>query len=65
MGKSFICPKCNKIIEGYPAISRKDNKTEICPICGLIEALDAFNNKKEKGTIIVEVNKYGRLEDRR
>lgn len=59
MGKIFICPKCNKIVEGYPAISRKDNKTEICPICGLIEALDAFNNSnnnnKEKGTIVIEV----------
>ena len=58
MEKVFICPKCNKIVEGYPAISRKDNKTEICPICGLIEALDAFKNNKnnkEKGTIIIEV----------
>lgn len=39
-----ICPKCNKKIEGYPAISREDNKTEICSTCGQIEALEAFSN---------------------
>jgi len=34
-----ICPSCNKKYVGYPAISRKDNKTEICPSCGQEEAM--------------------------
>lgn len=34
-----ICPICNKPYEGYPALSRKDNKTEICSLCGVKEAL--------------------------
>lgn len=40
--KGKICPKCHKRYTGYPAISRKDNKTEICSTCGQIEALEAF-----------------------
>ena len=39
-----ICPKCNKKYDGYPAISRVDNKTKVCPTCGTKEALDAFKN---------------------
>lgn len=36
------CPKCKKEIKGYPALSRKDNKTEICSDCGTKEALEIF-----------------------
>lgn len=39
-----ICPVCGKEYTGHPAISRKDNKTEICPTCGTLEAVDAFIN---------------------
>lgn len=34
-----ICPICNKEYSGHPALSRKDNKTKICPDCGVKEAL--------------------------
>ena len=34
------CPKCKKEIEGVPAISRYDNKTQICADCGTREALE-------------------------
>lgn len=37
-----ICPVCKKAYEGYPALSRTDNKTEICPDCGTLEALAQF-----------------------
>lgn len=33
------CPRCGKYYLGHPAISRKDNKTEICTHCGIEEAL--------------------------
>ena len=36
------CPKCGKEFTEYPAISRDDNATEICPECGTREALLAF-----------------------
>lgn len=37
-----VCPKCGYEYEGYPAISREDNKTEICPECGIREALESI-----------------------
>ena len=40
VGVSKICARCGKAISGYPAISRKDNKTEICSNCGTLEALE-------------------------
>ena len=36
------CPRCGKYYSDYPAISRKDNKTEICSNCGTLEALEVF-----------------------
>ena len=42
------CPKCGAIISLYPAISRRDNKTEICSDCGVIEAMEDYINHKSK-----------------
>ena len=39
-----VCPKCGDVIVGYPAISRKDNKTEICSRCGTEEAFESYLN---------------------
>ncbi len=43
-----ICPKCGQEYTDYPAISRADNKTEICPECGTQEAIEAYLQYKEK-----------------
>lgn len=40
--KKRVCPICKQTYEGYPALSRTDNKTEICPNCGILEALAQF-----------------------
>lgn len=40
--KRHKCPKCGKYYVGYPALSREDNKTEICPECGVKEALETY-----------------------
>ena len=37
-----ICPICGKEYTEHPALSRRDNKTEICPACGMREALEDF-----------------------
>jgi len=37
--KVWTCPRCKKETEDIPAISRKDNKTEICTDCGTEEGL--------------------------
>lgn len=33
------CPKCGRYYSEPPAISRTDNKTEICSMCGMKEAI--------------------------
>lgn len=37
-----ICPVCKKRYTEHPALSRRDNKTEICPSCGAMEAVGDF-----------------------
>lgn len=41
------CPICGRQYFGYPALSRTDNKTLICPDCGVAEAIAIFMNSKE------------------
>ncbi|MCR5791367.1 MAG: hypothetical protein K6G83_15900 [Lachnospiraceae bacterium] len=36
------CPKCGKEYERLLALSRRDNKTMICDVCGMKEALEDF-----------------------
>ena len=40
------CPKCKKEFTEHPALSRGDNETEICPECGVREALAAYLRQK-------------------
>ena len=62
--KSYkMCPRCGRPYSDYPAISRYDDKTEICPDCGVEEAminytggtLEAPNKYKDKAR---RYNKY-------
>lgn len=47
-----VCPSCGKVYYEHPALSRKDNKTLICPACGQKEALEDYreymNSRKSK-----------------
>ena len=43
-----VCPICGKDYDKHPAISRKDNKTKICPDCGVGEAFINFCNNYQK-----------------
>lgn len=40
--KKRKCPRCGKTYSEYPALSRRDNRTEICPDCGVIEAMESY-----------------------
>tara|TARA_R100001244_G_scaffold68747_1_gene56193 strand:- start:80 stop:253 length:174 start_codon:yes stop_codon:yes gene_type:complete len=42
MHKQRKCPRCKRMYRGFPALSRRDNKTEICSDCGTAEALSDF-----------------------
>ena len=37
-----VCPKCGQSYKGRPTLSREDNKTLICPDCGVREALESI-----------------------
>ena len=52
-----ICPACGNAYDGAPAISRKDNKTEICPLCGELEAMQAFFAFRSKQKAILKSKK--------
>ena len=43
------CSKCGDLYTEEPALSRKDNKTEICAYCGMREAIDAWREKQSLG----------------
>lgn len=42
------CPKCGKVYTDYPALSRVDNETYICPSCGVKEAIEALTLGENK-----------------
>ena len=51
--KILICPVCGNTYQGVPALSRKDNKTHICPDCGTREALESVGiSVKEQDSIL-------------
>ena len=54
MKKSAICPICGREYNDRPALSRRDNQTEICPECGQREALVSIGvtDRKEQDYII-------------
>lgn len=39
MKNPWTCPHCGKETTDYPAICRRDNKTEICSECGTAQGL--------------------------
>ena len=45
-----VCPRCHRHYENYSAISRYDNKTEVCELCGLTEGLWEFFRYEKKAT---------------
>ena len=48
------------------ALSREDNKTDICPVCGTIEALDAWPFISEEGRRqVIEVTEKAEIENGR
>lgn len=55
------CPLCGRLYSSVPALSRKDNKTLICPDCGTREALESIGvNKEEQDHILELIHKsYG------
>ena len=41
-----FCPLCGRAYDEPPALSRADNQTDICPRCGMMEALAAMPRRE-------------------
>lgn len=57
------CPKCGEEYERLLALSRRDNKTQICDICAITEALEDFpHTDKELASGVIDAAKKGMME---
>ncbi len=65
IGLTKVCARCGNAIIGYPAISRKDNETEICSNCGTLEALEDLmeHDRKSKKSYKELLEKYYKLNE--
>ena len=54
MNNKRKCPICGQVYTNYPAISRKDNKTEICSECGSEVFVPGVIMKKVPGVLLGE-----------
>lgn len=60
--RTAVCPKCGKEYTGYPALSREDNETYICPDCGVREALQSIGvSGEEQDKIIAIIHGQGNM----
>lgn len=48
-----VCPECGKPLTSHPALSRRDNKTEICSDCGTREALAEIGMDTEDQEVVI------------
>ena len=48
------CPRCKKDTTEFPAISRRDNNTEICPDCGVAEAMADYYKLPDNWLVMLE-----------
>ena len=57
------CPRCNESYTGYPALSRRDNATDICSKCGNVEAIMDMTpfDKILMGDLIVEARFHEKI----
>ena len=57
-----VCPLCGKNYSEYPALSRTDNETLICPDCGIRQALDSIGISAEEQEKILSIIHQTRTE---
>ena len=40
--RTAVCPRCGQVYHGYPALSREDGITLLCPDCGIRQSMIAI-----------------------
>ena len=53
----YVCSRCGKEFDYAPALSRVDNKSFVCRVCGASEALDAAG-VKDKESILDQIREH-------
>ena len=54
-----ICPRCGKAYRAPSAVSRADNRTPICPECGIRESLESIGcTQEEQDHILALIREY-------
>lgn len=58
------CPRCKAQHLGHPALSRRDEETEICPDCGIAKALQAAGcNTALINDLMAEADEYSEADE--
>jgi len=60
--KDRKCPKCKLEYKRPPSISRLDNKTEICELCGTAESMAIFKMAMENKMVELSIVKETKIE---
>lgn len=50
-----LCPLCGRVYSEFPALSRTDNETLICPDCGTRQALESIGVGAEESERILKI----------
>lgn len=50
-----VCPLCGRVYGEFPALSRTDNKTLICPDCGTRQALESIGVSADEQEKIIDI----------
>lgn len=50
-----VCPHCGATYTGRPALSRRPPYAQICPDCGIREALDSINIPEKEQQQILDI----------
>lgn len=56
---NYICTKCGKEFDYPPALSREDNKSPVCRVCGAEQTLEkAPISESEKERVLAEIRAH-------
>lgn len=56
MNMERICPKCGRKYTAPPALSREDNETLLCPLCGTAESIGFLPEDLQKAILSAAEN---------
>lgn len=54
--RRISCPMCGETTKEdvFPSLSRVDNKTDICPQCGIQEAIICLRHRRDSKDVVID-----------